>query len=68
MLDKVRQIQDIAATSGLSLLEIAMRFCVSNPHAAMTIPGIRTPEQARSNAAASTPLPPEILAKLRQLA
>ena len=50
MLDKVRQIQDIAATSGLSLLEIAMRFCVSNPHATVTIPGIRTPEQARSNA------------------
>jgi aryl-alcohol dehydrogenase-like predicted oxidoreductase len=68
MLDKVRQIQDIAATSGLSLLEIAMRFCVSNPHAAVTIPGIRTPEQARSNAAASTPLLTEILEKLRQLA
>jgi aryl-alcohol dehydrogenase-like predicted oxidoreductase len=68
MLDKVRQIQDIAATSGLSLLEVAMRFCVSNPHAAVTIPGIRTPEQARSNAAACTPLPAEVLDKLRHLA
>ena len=68
MLDKVRQIKDIAASSGLSLLEIAMRFCVSKPHAAMTIPGIRTPEQARTNAAASTPLPAEIVEKLRQLA
>jgi aryl-alcohol dehydrogenase-like predicted oxidoreductase len=68
MLDKVRQIKDIAATSGLSLLDIAMRFCVSNPHATVTIPGIRTPEQATSNAAASAPLPAAILEKLRQLA
>jgi aryl-alcohol dehydrogenase-like predicted oxidoreductase len=68
MLDKVRQIQDITATSGLSLLEVAMRFCVSNPHAAVTIPGIRTPEQARSNAAACMPLPAEVLDKLRHLA
>jgi len=50
------------------LLEVAMRFCVSNPHAAVTIPGIRTPEQAKSNAAASTPLPAETLEKLRQVA
>jgi aryl-alcohol dehydrogenase-like predicted oxidoreductase len=68
MLDKVRQMKDIAATSGLSLLEIAMRFCVSNLHAAVTIPGVRTPEQARSNAAASTPLSSEVVEMLRRLA
>jgi aryl-alcohol dehydrogenase-like predicted oxidoreductase len=34
----------------------------------VTIPGIRTPEQARSNAAACMPLPAEIVEKLRQLA
>jgi len=68
MLAKVRPITDIIATSGLSLVEVAMRFCVSNPHAAVTIPGVRTPEQARANAAASTPLPAAILGKLRQLA
>jgi aryl-alcohol dehydrogenase-like predicted oxidoreductase len=68
MMTKVRQITDIAAPSGLSLAEVAMRFCVSNPHAAVTIPGIRTPEQARANAAACEPLPAAMLDKLRQLA
>ena len=68
MLPKVRQIQDIIAASGLSLIEAAMRFCVSNPHAAVVIPGIRTPEQARANAVASEPLPATLLAPLRQLA
>lgn len=68
MLAKVRQIQDIIAASGLSLVEAAMRFCVSNPHATVIIPGIRTPEQARANAAACEPLPAAVLDKLRQLA
>ena len=68
MLPKVRQIQDIIAASGLPLVEAAMRFCVSNPHATVIIPGIRTPEQARANAAASEPLPGAVLAKLRELA
>ena len=67
MVAKVRPITDIIATSGLSLVEVAMRFCVSNPHAAVTIPGVRTPEQAKANAAASTPLPAAVLDKLRQL-
>jgi len=66
MLAKVRQIQDILTASGLSLVEAAMRFCVSNPHAAVIIPGIRTPEQARANAAACEPLPAAVLDKLRQ--
>ena len=68
MLAKVRHIQGTIAASGLPLVEAAMRFCVSNPHAAVTIPGIRTPEQARANAAASAPLPAAVLDKLRQLA
>src|SRR5262245_50719047 len=68
MLPKVRHIQDIIAASSLSLVEVAMRFCVSNPHATVTIPGIRTPEQARANAAACEPLPAAVLGKLRQLA
>src|SRR5262249_871459 len=68
MLPKVRQIQDIIAASGLPLVEAAMRFCVSNSHAAVIIPGIRTPEQARANAAACEPLPNAVLTKLRELA
>ena len=68
LLTRVRQLQDVIAASGLPLVEAAMRFCVSNPHAAVTIPGIRTPEQARANAAACEPLPAAVLDKLRQLA
>jgi aryl-alcohol dehydrogenase-like predicted oxidoreductase len=52
MVTKVQQIEVAAASVGRPLAEIAMRFCISNPHVAVTIPGIRTPEQARSNAAA----------------
>lgn len=68
MMARVRQIQDIAASGGLSLVEVAMRFCVSNCDTTVTIPGIRTPEQARANAAACEPLPAAILDQLRQLA
>ena len=68
LLTRVRQLQDVIAASGLPLVEAAMRFCVSNPHAAVTIPGIRTPEQARANAAACEPLPAAVLDKLRKLA
>ncbi len=66
--NKVRQIEAAAASVGRPLAEIAMRFCISNPHVAVTIPGIRTPEQARSNAAACEPLPADIVEALRQLA
>jgi aryl-alcohol dehydrogenase-like predicted oxidoreductase len=45
-----------------------VRFCVSHPDVSVTIPGIRTPEQAKANAAAGAPLPADVLAKLRQLA
>jgi aryl-alcohol dehydrogenase-like predicted oxidoreductase len=47
---------------GRPLAEIALRFGVSNPHVAVTIiPGMRTPEQARSNAAACEPLPANVV-------
>jgi aryl-alcohol dehydrogenase-like predicted oxidoreductase len=67
LVSKVRHIEAAAADFGRPLAEVAMRFCVSNPHIAITIPGIRTPEQARSNAAASEPLPPALVETLRQL-
>ncbi|PON14459.1 hypothetical protein C2W62_28945 [Candidatus Entotheonella serta] len=66
--NKVRQIEAAAASVWRPLAEIAMRFCISNPHVAVTIPEIRTPEQARSNAAACEPLPADIVEALRQLA
>ncbi len=65
---KVQRLQEIIAASGLALVDAAIRFCVSNPHIAVTIPGIRTPEQARANAAASTPLSADLLKQLHQLA
>lgn len=67
LVSKVRQIEAAAAGIDRPLAEVAMRFCVSNPHIAITIPGIRTPEQARSNAAASELLPPALVETLRQL-
>lgn len=64
---KVRQIEAAVADLGRPLAEVAVRFCVSNPHVAVTIPGIRTPAQATANATACEPLPASVLAKLRQL-
>jgi aryl-alcohol dehydrogenase-like predicted oxidoreductase len=68
LVTKVRQIEEAVADLGRPLAEVAVRFCVSNPHTVVTIPGIRTPEQATANAAACQPLPADVLAKLRQLA
>jgi aryl-alcohol dehydrogenase-like predicted oxidoreductase len=67
MVARVRRISEIVADYGRPLAEVAIRFCVSNPDVDVTIPGIRTPEQARANAAASAPLPPDVVEKLRQL-
>jgi aryl-alcohol dehydrogenase-like predicted oxidoreductase len=67
MVARVRRISEIVADYGRPLAEVAIRFCVSNPDVDVTIPGIRTPDQARANAAASEPLPPEVCAKLRQI-
>jgi aryl-alcohol dehydrogenase-like predicted oxidoreductase len=61
-LDKVRK---VAADLGSSPAEVAIRFCVSNPNISTVIPGIRTPEQAKANAAAWKPLPPEALRDLK---
>jgi aryl-alcohol dehydrogenase-like predicted oxidoreductase len=64
---KLKQIEAVAAPLGRPLAEVAMRFCVSNPYVAVTIPGVRTPEQARFNAAACEPLPADLLEQLQQL-
>jgi aryl-alcohol dehydrogenase-like predicted oxidoreductase len=64
---QVRRIEATVADLGRPLAEVAVRFSVSNPHVAVTIPGIRTPAQAQANAAASEPLPADLLAKLRQV-
>jgi len=66
LLAKVRQLETAVSGYGRPLWEVAMRFCVTNPHVAVTIAGIRTPAQARSNATACEPLPADIYEKLRQ--
>ncbi|MGI9335834.1 MAG: hypothetical protein ACR2RL_22025 [Gammaproteobacteria bacterium] len=43
---------------------MAIRFCVSNSNVSCVIPGIRTADQARHNAASCEPLPADILAGL----
>jgi aryl-alcohol dehydrogenase-like predicted oxidoreductase len=67
MVARVRRIGEVVGDYGRPLAEVAVRFCVSHPGVSVTIPGIRTPEQARANAAAGAPLPANVLAKLRQL-
>jgi len=49
------------------LAEIALRFCLSDQSVSTVIPGMRSPSNVKSNAAASEagPLPKEILEKLR---
>jgi aryl-alcohol dehydrogenase-like predicted oxidoreductase len=64
---QVKRIEAAASDFGRPLAEVAVRFSVSNPHVAVTLPGIRTPAQAQANAAASEPLPADLLTKLRQV-
>jgi aryl-alcohol dehydrogenase-like predicted oxidoreductase len=61
-LDKLRE---VAKEVGRSPAEIAIRFCVSNPSVSTVLPGIRTPQQAKEDAAAWETLPPEALKKLK---
>jgi aryl-alcohol dehydrogenase-like predicted oxidoreductase len=65
MVARVKRIAEVVADYGRPLAEVAVRFCISNPNVSLTIPGIRTPEQAKANAAASEPLPADVLQKLR---
>jgi aryl-alcohol dehydrogenase-like predicted oxidoreductase len=67
MVARVKHIAEVVSDYGRPLAEVAVRFCVSNPNVSLTIPGIRTPEQARANAAAGEPLPADVLQKLRQM-
>ncbi len=51
-----------------SLAQAALKFCLSHPAVATVIPGMRNPQQARDDIAASgEPLPEEDLVRLREL-
>ena len=58
------QVKAVAAQLGISAAELAIRFCVSNPHVSCVIPGVRTAEQAKQNAASAQPLPSDVMAQL----
>jgi aryl-alcohol dehydrogenase-like predicted oxidoreductase len=62
-LDKVKR---LATELGVSPAELAVRFCVSNPNVSCVIPGVRTAEQAKQNAASAEPLPADVMAQLAQ--
>lgn len=57
-------IKSVAGELDVSPAELAIRFCVSNPHVSCVIPGVRTVEQAKQNAASAKPLPAGIMKKL----
>ncbi|MFC1491719.1 aldo/keto reductase [Nitrospinota bacterium] len=64
--DMQTRLQDVAGHLNISPAEAAIRFCVSNPNVTTVIPGIRTPEQARQNAASCEPLPLEAVRRLQE--
>ncbi|MDH4264688.1 MAG: aldo/keto reductase [Deltaproteobacteria bacterium] len=61
---RLDRLREVAEELGRPAAEVAIRFCVSNPNVSTVIPGIRTPAQAKEDAAAWEPLPPAALAKL----
>jgi aryl-alcohol dehydrogenase-like predicted oxidoreductase len=72
--EKIRQMTGEAARLGFltdggrkTLAQAALQYCLSHPAVTAVIPGAKTPEQARANAAASdgTLLTPEEVARAR---
>ena len=64
-----QRVQHLMADLGVSLEalpDLALRFCLSHPAVSTVIPGMRTPEHVRWNAAASDhgALPEEVLVRL----
>ncbi len=62
---RLDRLREVAEELGHPAAEVAIRFCVSNPNVSTVLPGIRTPAQAKEDAAAWEPLPPAALAKLK---
>jgi aryl-alcohol dehydrogenase-like predicted oxidoreductase len=70
--DRVEQIRADLAEAGLaqeySLAEVALKFALAHPAVSTVIPGIRSPQQAQWNTAASDKpdLPDDLLVRLRR--
>ena len=61
VLQRVEQMEAVCAEFGVSLLAAALQFVARHPVVATTIPGARTPEEARQNALAGAEPIPETL-------
>ncbi len=67
----VRAARNVAALTpeGMTTAQLALRWLIGQPGVTSVIPGARTPQQARANAAAAElpPLSPELLDALRDV-
>lgn len=61
VLDHVARIQRLCADHGVSLNAVALQWCTRHPQVAATIPGARTPQEARANGEAGSAAIPESL-------
>ncbi|MEM7404804.1 MAG: aldo/keto reductase [Pseudomonadota bacterium] len=60
------RVETEARDLGVTAAALAQRFCVSHAGVSCVIPGIRTAAQARDNALACDPLPPDVLSRLTE--
>ncbi len=66
MLARARAIGAVCARHGVDLKAAALQFCAAHPVVAAVIPGPRTPEEVRQNAAAmAQPIPPALWRDLK---
>jgi D-threo-aldose 1-dehydrogenase len=61
VLDHVARIEALCATYGVALNAVALQWCTRHPQVTATIPGARTPAEARANGVAGSVLIPEAL-------
>jgi aryl-alcohol dehydrogenase-like predicted oxidoreductase len=66
--EKVERLRPIAAGKGMSLAQMALRYCISQQAVSVVIPGAKTPEQVRDNARAGDmgPLDAQTIAEIRR--
>jgi aryl-alcohol dehydrogenase-like predicted oxidoreductase len=69
LLEKVAAYSFLCESTGRTLAQAALKFCLAHPAVSAVIPGIKTPEQAEENVtAASVPdLTPDELARLNSV-
>ena len=65
--ERADALKPVAASAGVSMPEMALRFILTNPTVSTIIPGMRKTKNVESNAAASDagPLPSSLLEELR---